>query len=315
MGGIDVGADHCDLMVIAGVGQAGVTAPTIRVDGASGLHGGAHKGQQAVSRHIPNAAQPDPAEAATVLLDGDRDNGLARGLPASCALFRCTDIGFVHLNLAMKVVPARADHRPPQLVQPGPGRPVAAKAKDALEAQGADTILLARDKPHRQEPLPQRFMSVLEDCAGRQRNLPTAGSTAQQAARHLCRFACHPAVWADEPVRPAKPADIRSAGRFRAEPRLELAEGPRVISSGLWRACIDHAPILSIAAGCVKCIPTFAQIDNNVRSSAPTALEHSQTRAGSELDALDYKRANQSAVPPFATKVEESVSGAREGMR
>ena len=63
MGGIDVGADHCDLMVIAGVGQAGVTAPTIRVDGASGLHGGAHKGQQAVSRHIPNAAQPDPGRS------------------------------------------------------------------------------------------------------------------------------------------------------------------------------------------------------------------------------------------------------------
>ena len=157
----------------------------------------------------------------------------------------------------MKVVPARADHRPPQLVQPGPGRPVTAKTKDALEAQGADTILLARDKPHRQEPLAQLFMGVLEDCAGRQRNLPTAGSTAQQAARHLCRFACHPAVWADEPVRPAKPADILSAGRFCAETRLELAEGPRVISSVLRRACIDHAPILSIAAGCVKCIPTF----------------------------------------------------------
>ena len=59
----------------------------------------------------------------------------------------------------------------------------------------------------------------------------------------------------------------------------------------------------------------FAQIDNNVRSSAPTALDHSQTRAGSELDALDYKRANQSAVPPFATNVEEFLSGAREGMR
>jgi len=59
----------------------------------------------------------------------------------------------------------------------------------------------------------------------------------------------------------------------------------------------------------------FAQIDNNVRSSTPTALEHSQTKAGSELDALDHKRGNQSAVPPFATNVEEFLSGAREGMR
>jgi hypothetical protein len=35
----------------------------------------------------------------------------------------------------------------------------------------------------------------------------------------------------------------------------------------------------------------------------------------SELNALDHKLANQSAVPPFATNIEESVSGAREGMR
>jgi hypothetical protein len=139
----------------------------------------------------------------------------------------------------------------------------------------------------------------------------------------------------------------------------------------------------------------FSQIDNKVRSSAQTALDHSQTKAGcerwagmpcemhsgswtaadhsraeaaefraqlealagedqtmqqlgkspiyrpslgmqsaetthdsgrgkeplpertfrSELAALDHKLADQSPVPPFATNVEESVSGAREGMR
>ena len=60
-------------------------------------------------------------------------------------------------------------------------------------------------------------------------------------------------------------------------------------------------------------VVVFAQIDNKVRSSAPTALDHSQTKAGSELDARDHKRANQSTVPPFATIIEESVSGARDG--
>ena len=35
----------------------------------------------------------------------------------------------------------------------------------------------------------------------------------------------------------------------------------------------------------------------------------------SELNALDHKLANQSEVPLFATNVEESVGGAREGMR
>jgi hypothetical protein len=139
----------------------------------------------------------------------------------------------------------------------------------------------------------------------------------------------------------------------------------------------------------------FAQVDNKVRSSARTALDHSRTKAGcerwagmpcemhsgswtaaehnraeaaefrgqfvtlageeqtmqqlekspiyrpsllmqsvetmndsrsrkeplpertfqSEPNALDHKLANQSAVPLFATNVEESISGAKEGMR
>jgi hypothetical protein len=76
---------------------------------------------------------------------------------------------------------------------------------------------------------------------------------------------------------------------------------------------IGRAPTWAPLVFVTILVVLFAQIDNKVRSSAPTALDHSQTKAGSELDALDYKRANQSTVPPFATNVEESVSGARDG--
>jgi hypothetical protein len=75
---------------------------------------------------------------------------------------------------------------------------------------------------------------------------------------------------------------------------------------------ISRAPTWAPLVFVTILVVLFAQIDNKVRSSAPTALDHSQTEAGSELDALDYKRANQSTVPPFATNIEESVSGARE---
>ena len=78
---------------------------------------------------------------------------------------------------------------------------------------------------------------------------------------------------------------------------------------------ISRAPIWAPLVFVTILVVLFAQIDNKVRSSAPTALDHSQTKAGSELDALDYKRANKSTVPPFATNIEESVSGARESMR
>ena len=155
---------------------------------------------------------------------------------------------------------------------------------------------------------------------------------------------------------------------------------------------ISRAPTWAPLVFVTILVVLFAQINNKVRSSAPTALDHSQTKAGcekwggmpcemhsgswstadhsraeaaefrgqlealaaedqtvqqlekspiyrpsllmqsaektndsgsgkeplpertfqSELNALDHKLANQSAVPPFATNVEESVSGARE---
>ncbi len=106
----------------------------------------AHEGQQAVRRHVLDMAKSDTAESATVFLDSDRDNRLSRGFPAPRTLFWPADIGFVHLNLAVKVVSAGTDHRPSQLMQPSPGRPVTAETEGALKAQGADAILLAGDK-------------------------------------------------------------------------------------------------------------------------------------------------------------------------
>jgi len=95
----------------------------------------------------------------------------------------------------------------------------------------------------------------------------------------------------------------------------QLEKSPISSSVAAKISFISRIPTWARLAFVTILLVLFAQIDNNVRSSAPTALDHSQTRAGSELDALDYKRANQSAVPPFATNVEELLSGAREGMR
>ena len=95
----------------------------------------------------------------------------------------------------------------------------------------------------------------------------------------------------------------------------QLEKGPISSPAAANISFISRAQIWAPLVFVTIIVVLFAQIDNKVRSSAPTALDHSQTKAGSELDALDYKRANQSTVPPFATNIEESVSGAMEGMR
>ena len=54
----------------------------------------------------------------------------------------------------------------------------AAQAKHPLQAQRADAVLLAGDKPHGKKPHPQRLVRVLQYSPSRQRYLPAAGSTA-----------------------------------------------------------------------------------------------------------------------------------------
>jgi hypothetical protein len=113
-----------------------------------------------------------------LFLGRNDDNGLVLGLTPTLSRFRAADIGLVNLDLAEEAIAAGADHCAAQLMKPGPGGLVAAQAKHPLQAQRADAILLAGDKPHGKKPQPQRLVRVLEYGAGRQRYLPTAGSAA-----------------------------------------------------------------------------------------------------------------------------------------
>src|SRR5450759_1910541 len=141
-------------------------------------------------------------------------------------------------------------------MQPGPGRLIAAQAEHPLQAQRADAVLLAGNEPHGEKPHPQRLARVLQHSSGRQRYLPIAGSTAQQAARHFPRLSHCRTVGADKAIRPAKPTYIFPARRLAAKPRVELLKRPRIInpSDGMpWRAF--HPLTLSAVPTCVKGIP------------------------------------------------------------
>lgn len=63
----------------------------------------------------------------------------ARALPAP--------IGLVDLDHAGEFLAPRPDHGPPELVQPLPGRMVAAQTQHALGAQGISSVFLAGDAP------------------------------------------------------------------------------------------------------------------------------------------------------------------------
>src|SRR5512144_1311733 len=176
---IETAADYGDLMLVAQRRQASITAPAVSVDGRSGHGDSLNEGDQTVRRSVRDAAQADAADATTTFPCRHNDNGLVLGLTSALSLFRAADVSLVDLDLAGEAIAARADHRPAQLMQPGPGRLLAAQAEHALKAQRADAVLLAGDEPHGEKPHPQRLARVLQHRSSRQRYLPIARATAQ----------------------------------------------------------------------------------------------------------------------------------------
>src|SRR5664280_1031090 len=86
------------------------------------------------------------------------------------------------------------------------------------------------------EPDGQRRPRPVEDRARGHRRAMRAGDALPPAVRQLPATDV-PALIADETVRPAQPRQVVPAVLVRAEPRQELTDRPRIISTALER---DH---------------------------------------------------------------------------
>jgi len=120
--------DDGDLVLVAGRRQPGVAVPSVGVNHRTGHHGILDEGAQAVPGHILDAPKA-AADAAASLLGRHHNDGLGLDFPASLALFRAADIGFVDLDGAREPIPAGSNHRPAQFVEPRPGCLVATQPK------------------------------------------------------------------------------------------------------------------------------------------------------------------------------------------
>ena len=98
----------------------------------------------------------------------------------------------VDLDPATQSVPVRPDHGPSQLVQPCPGRLVAAQSQHAPQTQRTGAVLLAGHKPHGAKPHRQRFPGVLENGACGDGTLPATTAALIQGVTNRnrpCPFA------------------------------------------------------------------------------------------------------------------------------
>src|ERR1019366_9584749 len=127
------------------------------------------------------------------------------------------------------------------------------------------------DEPHGEKPHPQRLARVLQHSSSRQRYLPIAGSTAQQASRHFPRLAHCRAVGASHPASeaagyiPGTPARCQTTRRAPETSEDNQSQRRDALAA-------FHPSTLSGVPTCVKGIPTFANCCAVSRHTSGRAL-------------------------------------------
>ena len=153
VGQFGAGGDHCDAVGKAGVRKSGIAFPAIGMNGRARLDS------------LPDEL-PQALGGTSLMRPGGYDRWRDRvsrvpGLRWPCSRFpglACLLPGRPHRSrrsrFRRKPLPLWPHPGPTPLVPPGPGRLVAAQAQHSLQAQGAGSVLLAGDEPHRQHPHP-----------------------------------------------------------------------------------------------------------------------------------------------------------------
>ena len=217
-----------DLPIVQVSRQTKVDIESIGPNHAARLHALPNESMQAFLGQIGHPPQPNSTNSLAVGFGGNHKQGLVLRQAAYHPFFLAAPVGLVDLDQAMKTIPARSNHRSPQLVQQSPSRLVAAQPENPLQPKSTDTVLLGSDMPHRPEPGRQRKMTVLEDRTGSHRNLAAALPTEPQATLH--RPSRSPAApWADEPIGPTKGKQVTPASLVGRKSLFQLLKRPRIV--------------------------------------------------------------------------------------
>ena len=128
-------------------------------------------------------------------------------------------------------LPARAHQHRPQPVQHRPRGLVRADLQRPLHALRRDAVLLGGEQPERHEPHRQRRARPIEDRSrGHRRTRSTRRAPeppiAQPPATELSAARAH------EALRPPQPLQVVQAVSVGHEPRLQLAQRPRIVGPG-----------------------------------------------------------------------------------
>ena len=227
-GGLAAASDDPGPVLVPLLLQSFVPLPSIRDYDGSWLDSPRHEPSEASGRRVWNAAQADASDALPIDLRGDRHQSLVSQVPAASSRFYATHVRFVHLHCPRQAISPRPHHRVPELLEAGPGRLVAPQAQQALQAQGADAVLLVGHPPHRQKPGTKRKMAPMKDRPGSDRRLVSARGAFDQTTSHGPVPAATTSR-ATEAAGPAQLDQVSATALFRGKPAFELGKRVRII--------------------------------------------------------------------------------------
>src|SRR6185369_6937358 len=116
-----------------------------------------------------------------------------------------------------------------------PGGLVAAQPQHALQAQGAEALLLIGQVPRRRQPHAQGRARLVEDGAGGDAALVAATATHQPQPTGSIGRLHHATARADESLRPAQPLQIGQARPLTGEPVQKFVPVAGVVLASLRR--------------------------------------------------------------------------------
>src|SRR5215472_17010325 len=220
-----------DLMPVTFAPQRLIPQPAVGVDHATRLHRVLDEGHKAFRPGIRNAPHPDPADPLAIFFHCNCKHRFAFYLASLNPFLFAADQSLVYFYPPLQPIPARTHHGVAQFMQHRPGRLVALQAQHALQAHGADPVLLAGHPPHRPEPQGQWQAAVLKDRSRSHRNLAMTPRALPQQIRRRPRLPPSTAR-ALEAIRPAQLKQICPAGLLGRKPGLQFQQISRIVLHG-----------------------------------------------------------------------------------
>jgi len=225
--GSNIGIYTHDFMSVAEAIQFVVSLPSIGTNHTARCHRLLDSWFQTCSRSVRYSLKPNPANVVFFHLCRYYHKCLTLGSTTTFPRLLPANVSLINLDRTREPISSGPDHSAPQLMQPRPGRFIAAQSQNPLQPLSVGPIFLTGYPPNRSEPHRQRQSRPVKNGSRFYRNLILTSGTLNQTTFRKPTFSTSTS-WTNKSLGPAQTKKILRTGRFRCKLVLEFCQIPRI---------------------------------------------------------------------------------------